>query len=341
MRSFSRKPWCCVLLALAIAWVPSTWLIALADEGTVDSEESVTEAVDRPADGSLEQAGWSRAPEADSPIPGRDEPPSEWARFRPSISARYDWEASRDGFGFRETEVSARMGTYPVFGPPPPFITASFAHAAFDVPASLDVPHNLYTLGVELSWMRPICEDWVLRLSVTPTFASDFENTSADAWRFRAMALAFHDWTPEWKVGLGVVATGRQDLPLLPGIGAIWTPTPEMKVDLFFPRPRYSYRLAANESRETWAYIGGGLSGGTWAFERRNGSNDLLTYRAWQLLTGVEWTPPTSKGPRSTRNGLRGFAEAGYVFGRRLEFDSGEPDYEPDGSGLLSLGLSY
>ena len=266
---------------------------------------------------------------------------ADWSRFLPSPSARSDWEAPRDGFGVWETEVAARVGTYPVFGPPPPVFTPSLTLTLFDAPASVDVPQELYTLAVELSWLRPIDDRWALRFSLTPTFASDLRNTSSDAWRFRGMALAFYDWSSEWKVGFGVVATGREDLPLIPGIGAIWTPTPETKVDLFFPRPRLSRRLTADERRQCWAYLGGGLGGGTWAFERRDGTDDVLTYRSWQLLLGIEWTaPPRTSQPR-TPGGPYGFLEVGYVFGRHIEYEGDLLDYRPGSSGLCSVGLSF
>jgi hypothetical protein len=189
--------------------------------------------------------------------------------------------------------------------------------------------------------MRPINQRWIARFSLTPSFASDFRNNSGDAWRLRALAFAFYQYSDAWKFGFGAVATGRSDLPVIPGIGAAWTPDPFTKVDLFFPRPKVSWMIANNGVRETWFYISGGLGGGTWAFQRASGTNDVLTYRSWRLLMGLYWTPPQDPQVKWRTPGLRGHAEIGYAFGRRLEFDGAAPDFEPNETGFLSLGVSY
>lgn len=267
--------------------------------------------------------------------------PQGWERFRPAVTSRVDWELPRDGFGVVEAEFAARFGTYPVFGPPPPFITPSLTLTLFEAPFGWQIPSELYAVGVEFSWLRPINDRWAVRFGVTPTLASDLENTSSQAWRFRGMALAFYDWTPEWKLGFGVVLTGREDLALMPGIGAVWSPTERTKVDFMFPRPRAAYRLLTNDRRQTWTFFSGGFGGGTWAIQRPDGSDDLLTYRSWQLTAGIEWTPGGSPAAPWARSGLRGSIEAGYLFGRRMEFENSSVEFHPGSTGLLSAGFSY
>jgi len=54
------------------------------------------------------------------------------------------------------------------------------------------------------------------------------------------------------------------------------------------------------------------LGGGTWAVERQDGSQDLLTIRDFRVLVGYE---------RNVKPGVSGKLEAGFVFGRKIEFN--------------------
>jgi hypothetical protein len=143
--------------------------------------------------------------------------------------------------------------------------------------------------------------------------ASDFQ-TSQDAFRITGRALATWQWVPERLALLfGVVYLDRNDLPILPGVGLIWTPTPDWRLDLIFPRPKLARRLIfLPHQREDWVYLGGSLGGRTWAVERQPGAVDQLTLRDYRLYLGWE---------RIVEGGGGLFAEAGYAFGRELEYE--------------------
>jgi hypothetical protein len=316
------------ILFLAVACV--TQAAELPPAGSVHSLEDIGETAD--------------AAEHPNRLPSNASTPMTAERLRmllrPSVAVRTEWEPLRDGFEFSRYDISAVFHTPPVFGPPPPSIKPRFSMALLDAPEAIDLPNKLYNLSIAFAWMRPINDKWVLRLGVSPSFASDFENTSGDAWRVRAQALAFYQHSPDWKFGIGAVATGRDDIPVFPGAGAIWTPAPSIKANLFFPRPQISYRVHESLDREAWVYLGGGLGGGTWAFERSNHTDDILTYRDWRLVAGAEFGPAGGSGLRP-QPGLKGHVEAGFVFGRKLEFDTSVPDYEPNNTSFFSCGLSY
>ena len=99
--------------------------------------------------------------------------------------------------------------------------------------------------------------------------------------------------------------------------------------------------IAHSGTRETWVYISGGLGGGSWAYERSTGVDDVVTYRSWRILLGLNSAPAQDGLQRGPARGLRTHAEIGYAFGRRLEFDSNAPDFKPQDSAFFSLGVSY
>jgi hypothetical protein len=60
--------------------------------------------------------------------------------------------------------------------------------------------------------------------------------------------------------------------------------------------------------------------------------NDQIAYRDWRLILGLE---------RKTGDTMTMFFEAGYVFQRQLEYDSGRGDFDPDDTAMLRIGVSY
>ena len=288
----------------------------------------------------IETAPLCLAEETVPQVAGARAAPDWWATFRPSVSVQCEWEPRKDDFQFTSTELAATFRFRPLFDLMPPSLTPRFSLATFDAPAGQEIPSTLYSLSLGFSWLVPLHERWALSLAITPSFSGDFENTTGDAWRLAGMAMALYNHSSTLSLGFGAVLTGRADYPVIPAAGVRWTPTPNIKVDAFFPRPKLSWLLADRGTRQTWLYLGGGFGGGTWAYQRNDGTNDVLTYRDWRVLIGLELAPPGGSGPIPSE-GFRAFLEAGYVFGRCVEYDLGLPDYEPSPTFVLSAGVSF
>jgi hypothetical protein len=192
-------------------------------------------------------------------------------------------------------------------------ITPGFEVDYLSGPVSVDLPPRLYDTGVDFMWRKQFNDRWGTMLAVRPAVASDFQ-TGEDAFRITGRALATWQWVPErLSLLFGVVYLDRNDLPILPGVGLIWTPTPDWRLDVIFPRPKLARRLVfVPRQREDWIYLGGSLGGRTWAVERQPGMPDQLTLRDYRLYLGWE---------RIVDGGGGLFAEAGYVFGRELEYE--------------------
>ena len=171
-------------------------------------------------------------------------------------------------------------------------------------------------------------------------FASDLDNTSRDAWQIRAGGFALYRPNERWSWAFGALATGRNDIPVIPAVGAMWEPTPHFRVNLMMPNPRVSYLLAESGTRQHWGYVGGGLSGGTWAYDRASRVGEQLSYREFRLVLGWESMPPRPPGTFRT-TGTRLNTEIGYVFGREFEFERGGAEIEADDALLLRTGISF
>jgi hypothetical protein len=211
--------------------------------------------------------------------------------------------------------------------------TPYFRADMLDAAAVLDVPETLYETGVKMFWRKPINERLGAMVLVTPSVRSDFE-TSDGAFRLFGMGLLTYQWVPgKLSVSGGVVHTGREDFPILPAMGLLWTPAPEWKLDLQFPSPRLSYRLAKDpHHHETWAYLSGVFGGNTWAVSRAGGLTDELTISDLRLVTGIEHLQTENHGF---------FAEIGYVFNRSIEYINVPFQRDLDATWMIRAGISF
>ena len=211
-------------------------------------------------------------------------------------------------------------------------VTPSFRVDWLDAAPGLDLPEQLYEVGLQFFFRQEFNERWSGMAIVRPTVRSDF-TTDDNAFRIFGLALLTKQWVPDQlSVAFGAVSLGRADLPVLPAIGLSWTPDRATRLDLRFPESRLSYRLMKDgASSETWAYATLGLGGNTWAVTRNSGQTDELSLRDIRLTIGLE---------KLVDGGGGWFAEAGYAFSRRFEYESGDEVELSDGV-LFRAGWSY
>jgi hypothetical protein len=145
--------------------------------------------------------------------------------------------------------------------------------------------------------------------------------------------LARFDWIPDrLQLLFGVLYLNRNDVQLLPAGGLIWTPNDAKRYEILFPKPKLAHRITVGPHYEDWVYLGAEFGGNTYAVERVGGAADFITLRDIRTYVGLE----------RKKNGGAGFRiEAGYVFARRVEYDSATPDIEADGTAVLRGGFTF
>ena len=241
------------------------------------------------------------------------------------------------------------IGTRLVFGFPfpvrerPLLVSPFFATWALDGPTVPDLPATLFGTGLQFRWLGKLTERWGYDVAVSPGIYSDMEIDTGDALRITGRGIAVYEWNECTKLLLGVVYLDRRDVRVLPAAGLICQPNPDWSLELVFPRPRVARRLLSVSSNadavsctEHWLYVAtefaAEFGGGTWSIERADGREDELTIRDYRLLVGWERKSPVLCDTR---------IEVGYVFGRKVEFESTTPDFDPDDTLLVRCGLKY
>jgi hypothetical protein len=210
-------------------------------------------------------------------------------------------------------------------------ITPSAGAVFLDGPTRTDLPPRLYTGQVEFRWFGQIATPVFYEVAFLPALFTDGNNLD-DALRLQGRGVGYLALSEQTQLVLGATYLDRDDVPILPVFGVLHSPRDDLKLELVFPRPRILKRVSQVEDTEAWAYAAGELGGGSWAIERANGRDDTASYRDYRFLLGLE------------QKRLKMWAaaiEAGYVFGRELEYASGRGDYAPSSTLILRLALSH
>jgi hypothetical protein len=212
------------------------------------------------------------------------------------------------------------------------FVTPQFGWHFLSGPSSTDVPPRLYDASLDVSLWRPVGEAWLLQFSLAPSLFTDGENTSSDMLRIIGRFMAYYTVSPMCQLVGGIVYLDRQDVPVLPAAGVIYTPREDLRYELLFPKPRIAWRQYFNASWQQWAYVTGELGGGSWAVQRTGGGDDIFTYRDLRFVLGVE---------RKMTAGHAWYAEGGYVFGREIEYESDIGNRSLSDTAFVRVGASF
>lgn len=250
-----------------------------------------------------------------------------------TLAIQSTWIAgSGDNIGMTEVSGSATLGFPAPSRESPLLVTPGYGMFFLVGPDSIQAPPTLYQAYITTTWMSQLTPKWGTVLSVTPGVYSDFQRTDSDAFRVSGMAILSYKTTDRLQLLFGVVYLNRDDIPILPVAGLIWTPGDDYRLELTFPRPRYSQLFSYGEGYEDWWYVTGEFGGGTWSVEHPLGANDNLTLTDYRLLLGME---------RKTDGGGKSFVEIGYVFGRRLEYEHDPATLDMSDTILLRSGWWY
>ena len=206
-----------------------------------------------------------------------------------------------------------------------------------------DLPSRAYSAYFAFDYLTPTNQPLGAELNFTLGVYSDFNHVTSDSLRLTGVGLGWWRLAPQTTAKLGVEYLDRVDIKILPAAGIFITPSPNLKMDLYFPRPRIATRIPNLGNNEVWAYVGGEYGGGSWTVRRLLGPtviSDRVDINDLRIFTGFEWL-----GPRN----VTGFAEIGYVFDRELVFveDPDGPDPDPlsrlklEDAFMLRAGFSF
>jgi hypothetical protein len=240
-----------------------------------------------------------------------------------------------NGFGMEDIETRAVFGLPCPTTKSPLLLTPGFGAHFLDGPASRDLPPRVYDAYLQMRWLTKLTPQWGVELGVTPGVYSDFQQSSSKALRITGHAAVAWRWSSEWQMVLGATYLDRTDIPALPIAGLIWTPDPDTRFEMLFPKSKLAHRVYLDgriyPNVEDWVFLGAELGGGTWAIHQSD-TNTVTNYSDYRIYLGFE---------RKRFFRLSGRVELGYVFGRKINFTNDEPNFYPSDTMMVQATLSY
>lgn len=176
-------------------------------------------------------------------------------------------------------------------------------------PEVVALPPRLYDFEIGYQSKTSLSEKFSYDFGLSVGVYSDFEDSARDGVRFPGHLVGMVHPSENWDWVFGVEYLDRDDIKMLPVIGFIWHDTsfPGLRIEAVFPRPRIDLQIQSN-MRLYWTAR---LGGGSWDIEMPDDSNDVFTYRDYQILMGLESLSKDKK--------LNAW-EFGFVFSRHIEF---------------------
>lgn len=254
--------------------------------------------------------------------------PAPW--LWPATHGNVTWvKGTGDGIGFVEIERQFLIGNSMMY---PWRIIPSFGTRFVSGPDHNDLPPVLAEIAVELAATWQIAPGWSIDAGIQPSLQGDFEYITRDTLRIKGHAVSALELDATTTGVLGFTVLGREDIPILPVVGWIWQPSPEVRWEVIFPRPKLSQRIYGHFAPEEWIYLRSELGGNSWSIERANGARDVATYRDIRIIAGYEALFPS---------GMAGYLEGGWVFNRKLLYDRDSARMTPTDTFLVSAGITY
>lgn len=239
-----------------------------------------------------------------------------------------------DDLGITEIETALTVALPAPIRDWPLFITPGYnMYFLSDPGGGRDMPPRLHTAYLDLTWAPLFFEHHRLALTVAPSIYSDFEGSASEGFRLTGKAIYVWDYVPDKvQVVAGILYLNRDNIRLLPAGGIFWKPTPDYNFELIFPKPKLAVRVNVGNGYEDWIFVTAEFGGNTWAITRESGVEDKLTWSDYRLMVGYERRLDGGAGYR---------VEAGYVFGREVEYASGLGDYDPQDTFLIRGGITF
>jgi len=247
---------------------------------------------------------------------------------------------SEDDLDINSIELSSTLAFPFFYNQAPLLVTPGAAVHWWEGPQTVastgfaDLPPRTYDVFVDFAWNPQITDRVHAELGFRPGLFTDFDHTTDDSLRLMGRALAGITFNPTTQFKIGVVYIDRNEVELLPAGGIIYTPNPDTRWEIFFPRPKFAHRINTIGNTNVWGYLAAEYGGGSWTIERPAGS-DSFDYNDIRVMLGVETAP-------ETLSGVKGLFEIGYVFDREVVYEDNPPDsFKPDDTFMLRAGFSF
>jgi len=207
-------------------------------------------------------------------------------------------------FGWLDFDNTPYLGEHESGG-----FAASIGLHLLSGPEQAPLPPRLWDFAIGYQNRSTLSELFSYDIASNIGVYSDFEDSARDGVRVLGHAVGILHANDNLDWVFGVDYLDRDDYRMLPVFGYSWrdAQNPTWMFDMVFPRPKVQVALPDCQT----LYVAGLLGGGTWDIEMPYEVNDVMTYRDFRLMVGLENLLPSR---------ARSSVELGWAFGRKLTF---------------------
>jgi hypothetical protein len=276
-------------------------------------------------------------------------PSQFWARMqsqylprlleRPRFSHTWLAGESTDGneLGINDIELATTMSFPNFLGTPQPLrISPGFILHLWSGPdeavTGFDLPSRAYSGYLSFDYLSDPSRQAGLETNFTFGIYTDFDGFDSDSLRYTGVALGWARLNSYTTLKVGVEYFDRVDVKMLPAFGVFLAPNPDLRFNVYFPRPKLAQRLPNTWNRDVWVYVGGEYGGGSWVIERTAGALDQTDINDVRAFIGIE---------SFFAQRITGFIEVGYVFDREIIYRSTMDHLKLDDTIMVRSGIAF
>jgi hypothetical protein len=174
-------------------------------------------------------------------------------------------------------------------------------------------PSDTYRFGADIQLTSPSFGGYKMELGFTPSFNTDFEqNMTSDSWSWDGRGALFFRSSPQYELVLGAMYWDRVDDKILPWAGWVYSPSDCVEIRAVFPKPEISWSIGTPWGIAQRVYVAGEYHIEAYQVEVNQPglATDRMELEDWRVVMGI----------RSKTLGYASFLEAGWVFGREVEY---------------------
>jgi len=194
------------------------------------------------------------------------------------------------------------------------------------------LPGSVFRFGWDFELATPANGPYSVQFGFNPSLNSDFQsNLSSDAWNWDGRGIIFYRPNPYLMYALGAGFWDRVNDRVVPYAGFVWTPDDRWEYRLVFPEPRISYNIGNYGWFAQYLYVRGEWHIETYeiTLPAPGGPKSRVELEDWRILFGA----------RKDFGWVSYFVEAGWVFGREVEYQRLSPGFDISSGFIARLGF--
>jgi len=191
---------------------------------------------------------------------------------------------------------------------------------------------DFYRFGLNLQLARPVHGSLGYQIAFNPSLNSDLQSSlGSESVNLDFNGMVFYQLDPVWMLVLGAGYLDRVDDIVIPYAGVVITPNDLWEFRLLFPQGRISRYIGNFWWGSHWLYLAWEYNVQSFQVNTPTDSQNQIQMEDYRLTFGM----------RSDHPGFSKYIEAGYVFGRNVDYRRNLPGFDISDGFMVRAGIRF